>query len=269
MFAINVMNVSSFWAGTPAHPGETLCPPGPYNSSASCGYPKWHPMQILGPPRLKGYGSVERYGDSTYSFAPGSIAGEKWKDADAYLRFDWDAPGNFLLYGYTEFVEVLFERKSYVQRVEVGEPLGGSQMARHSLGAPFDAVLYCAGMGAIVRILLMRPSGEWFTFWESLLQRGDPTLMGTFEKRSEYRVFEPLDVCQATFPTDHLRIEYDTRTVPECRIDARVARSIRLGRSCVRALAVGDFVCCAAQSDWLLSGPSVLGPIGTNSTMSR
>jgi hypothetical protein len=81
-------------------------------------------MQILGPPRLRGVGSVERYGDSSYAFAPGSTDGEKGKDGDAYLQFDWDAPANFLQYGYTEFIEVRFATKSYVQHVEVGEPRG-------------------------------------------------------------------------------------------------------------------------------------------------
>lgn len=59
----------------------------------------------------------------------------------------------------------------------------------------------------------MHPSGEWFTFWESQLLRGDPSIEYIFVKRSEYRVFEPFDVCQTNFPTDRLRLELDTRTV--------------------------------------------------------
>ena len=68
-------------------------------------------------------------------------------------------------------------------------------------------------MASIVRILLMHPSGEWFTFWESQLLRGDPSIEYIFVKRSEYRVFEPFDVCQTNFPADRLRLELDTRTV--------------------------------------------------------
>ena len=68
-------------------------------------------------------------------------------------------------------------------------------------------------MASIVRILLMHPSGEWFTFWESQLLRGDPSIEYLFSKRSEYRIFEPLDVCQTNFPTDRLRLELDTRSV--------------------------------------------------------
>jgi hypothetical protein len=127
MFAINVINVSSFWAGTPAATdGEALCPPGAYNSSESCGYPKWHPMQIVGPPRLQGDMSVEQSGDSFYAFAPGSEDGDgkRMKGGDAYLHFDWDASAAFLQYGYTEFIEVRIATKSYIQRVEVGEPRG-------------------------------------------------------------------------------------------------------------------------------------------------
>jgi hypothetical protein len=126
MYAQQVTNVSTFWPAGP-NAGEALCPPDvPFNSSASCGYPKWHPMQILGPPRLEGYGSVLRYGDSSYAWCPSSKEGKAGltKNSDAYLRFEWNPSANFEQYGYTEFIELRFETKSYVQRIEVGEPRG-------------------------------------------------------------------------------------------------------------------------------------------------
>ena len=83
-------------------------------------------MQILGPPRLEGYGSVLRYGDSPYAWCPSSKQGKAGltKDGDLYLRFEWNPNATFEQYGYTEFIELRFETKSYVQRIEVGEPRG-------------------------------------------------------------------------------------------------------------------------------------------------
>lgn len=126
MYAQQVTNVSTFWPAGP-NTGEVLCPPDvPFNSSASCGYPKFHPMQILGPPRLEGYGSIRRYGDSSYAWCPSSKEGKAGltKEGDSYLRFEWNPNATFEQYGYTEFIELRFETKSYVQRVEVGEPRG-------------------------------------------------------------------------------------------------------------------------------------------------
>ncbi len=70
-------------------------------------------------------------------------------------------------------------------------------------------------MGSIVRILALHPSGEWVVFWESLLQRGDSPIEYLFRKRQEYRVFEPLDVCETPFKTARIRLELDTRTVAD------------------------------------------------------
>jgi hypothetical protein len=143
MYAQQVTNVSTFWPAGP-NTGEVLCPPDvPFNSSASCGYPKFHPMQILGPPRLEGYGSIRRYGDSSYAWCPSSKEGKAGltKEGDSYLRFEWNPKENFLQYGWTEFIELRFETKSYVQRVEVGEPRGTAY--RPSSDDPlFDA--FCA-----------------------------------------------------------------------------------------------------------------------------
>ena len=58
-----------------AHDREVLCWPNastPYNDRrpAGCGYKKWHPYQILGPPE-----DLPPYGDSTRAFAYSNMSG--------------------------------------------------------------------------------------------------------------------------------------------------------------------------------------------------
>jgi hypothetical protein len=194
MYASTVKNVSSFW---PAGPNPKL-PPCPFampaNSSAEklgCGYPQWHPFQILGLP------STSRYGDSDESWCPSSRLGDSGFAAggDSYIRFAWDPSLSFQKDGFTEFIEVGFSSAVYVHSIEIGEP---------------------RGMGSVVRIRALDPSGgDYYTLWESPDGEGDPTVQYRYNLRTEYRVFRPFPICQTTFKTDTIRIEMDTRTVTD------------------------------------------------------
>jgi len=83
----------------------------------------------------------------------------------------------------------------YVHRIEIGEPRGA---------------------GSIVRIkALRRETGEYVTLWESVDGEGDPRVQYRSQARSEYRVFTPYPICETTFETDTIRLEMDTRTVPD------------------------------------------------------
>ena len=192
MYASAVTNVSSFF---PAGPNPKPCPFSmPTNSSAEtlrCGYPPWHPFQILGKP------STDAYGDSRESWCPSSRLGDSGFAAggDSYIRFAWDPSLSFQKDGYTEFIEVGFPSAVYVHSIEIGEP---------------------RGMGSIVRIKAFNPSeGDYFTVWESLTGEGDLSTHNRFQLRNEYRVFAPFPICQTTFKTDSIRIEMDTRTITD------------------------------------------------------
>jgi hypothetical protein len=166
----------------------------PANSSAGklgCGYPQWHPFQILGTP------STDSYGDSEESWCPASKLGDTAFAAggDGYIRFAWDPSLSFEKDGFTEFIEVGFATAVYVHFIEIGEP---------------------RGMGSIVRIRAFNAvEGDYQTIWESSSGEGDPTVQYRHQQRSEYRIFRPLPICQTTFRTDTIRIEMDTRTVTD------------------------------------------------------
>ena len=194
MYAATVKNVSSFWPAGP-NPKKPPCPFSmPANSSAEqrgCGYPQWHPFQILGPQ------STASYGDNEESWCPATRLGESGfaANGDGYLRFAWDASRSFREDGFTEFIEVGFSTPVYVHSIEIGEP---------------------RGMGSIVRIRAFNPlEGDYSTVWESPTGEGDPTVQYQFQLRTEYRVFLPFPICQTTFKTDTLRIEMDTRRVTD------------------------------------------------------
>ena len=194
MFASIVKNVSTFWPSGP-NPKKPPCPFSmPANSSAeqlACGYPQWHPFQILGKP------STDSYGDSDESWCPSSRLGDNGflAGGDGYIQFAWDPSLSFKKYGYTEFIEVSFPTPVYVLSIEIGEP---------------------RGMGSIVRIQAFNPStGDYSTVWESPDGEGDPIVQYRHQLRTEYRVFRPFPICQTTFKTDTIRIELDTRTVTD------------------------------------------------------
>ncbi len=194
MFASIVRNVSSFWPSGP-NPKKPPCPFSmPANSSAeqlACGYPQWHPFQILGKP------STDSYGDSDESWCPSSRLGDNGclAGGDSYIQFAWDPSLSFQKYGYTEFIEVEFPTAVFVQSIEIGEP---------------------RGMGSIVRIqALDAMSGDYHTLWQSPTGEGDMAVHYVFQTRSEYRVFTPFPLCETTFKTAWIRIEMDTRTVTD------------------------------------------------------
>jgi hypothetical protein len=194
MYASTVKNVSSFWPAGP-NPKKPPCPfTMPANASAEklgCGYPQWHPLQIVGKP------STDSYGDSDESWCPSSRLGDSGfhSGGDGYIQFAWDPVFSFKKYGFTEFIEAGFPTAVYLQSIEIGEP---------------------RGMGSIVRIKAFDAvQGDYYTVWESPDGEGDPTTQYRSELRTEYRVFRPFPICRTAFKTDTIRIEMDTRTVTD------------------------------------------------------
>ena len=196
MFASYVRNVSSFWPTGP-HDGEQMCwfnasQPYAKRLPESCGYPYWHPLQILGPPRPD-----KKYGSSFHAWSPGSTDGRGSfaTGGDGYLQFAHNPSASYDADHYTEFIELGFDTVPvYIQEIEVGEN---------------------RGVGTILQIEAKDPSGEYAVLWQSPIRQGDPVLEWVAKSYQEYREFGPLDLCQTTFKTDHIRLKLDTRSVPD------------------------------------------------------
>ena len=119
MFASAVLNVSTFWPADDAHEGEQLCwANASYTDRrpSGCGYPKWHPYQILGPPA-----DVLLYGDSSRAAAFSTMSGAAGfaEGGDEYLKFAHDPGLSLERFGYSEFIEVSFEQDSHIQAIEI------------------------------------------------------------------------------------------------------------------------------------------------------
>ena len=147
----------------------------------------YHPIQVLGEQ------STTSFGDNVYAWSP------LWKDGgtsyaeggDDIITFAHDPVAYFTANGSYEYIEVSFEESKYITGVEIGE---------------------CRGMGSIVKVMAWSETGKkYYTLWEGTASNDIQKHHALFQS---YRVFGP-SICQPPFKSDRVRIELDTKTVPD------------------------------------------------------
>ena len=165
-YASTVANCSSFWGGSKDwSPLQTLGPQDCPNVASDCTN-AWSPLTESG----------------TGGFASGSGQG---------LSFANDPDAMYNEWGYTEYLELLYNNPIYPSAILIGEN---------------------RGMGAIKNILAKDPYGNWMTVWTT--PTVDDSIKNYYYKYNQYRVFVPT-LCLPPFPTNHLRFEMDTRDVSD------------------------------------------------------
>ena len=165
-YATGVANVSSFWGGSM----------------------DWSPYQALGPQDCPAVAA-----DCTKAWCPLTMNGDDGLEQGSGngLHYSNNPNAMYETFGYTEYIELLYDKPVYPTSVLVGEN---------------------RGMGAIKNILAKDPYGNWMTLWTA--SSIDATIENLYYKYNQYRVFIP-DICLPPFLTKHLRYEIDTRNVPD------------------------------------------------------
>jgi hypothetical protein len=67
-------------------------------------------------------------------------------------------------------------------------------------------------MGCVKNILAKDFLGNWMTIYS--VRTVDPSIQTLYSEFSQYRYFYP-DVCGTPFLTNHIRLELDTKTIPD------------------------------------------------------
>jgi hypothetical protein len=160
-YATTIKNVSSFWGGS-------------YD---------WSPFQALGPQ------SSFVYGDSRLSWCPLTQDGTGGFSSDCANGICYASNPDVLYdkYGYTEYLELGYDKPVYVTDLLIGEN---------------------RGMGAIKNILAKDPTGQWMTLYS--VDAVDPSVQALYSEFHQYRLFKPA-ICGTPFATSHLRFEMNTR----------------------------------------------------------
>jgi len=178
-YAKRVVNTSSYWT----------------DSSGS-----WSAVKILGEGDcVRSYSDCSNAWCPAQKFPAGKVASNTYTDAEGvartypFTRPDWDSSAVLDERGYSEFIEVEFERPIYITEVEIGEP---------------------RGCGSVVNILAKQYRGDG----ESSLfrQAADTTCDspdGEQRLGQRMRFWSPNPVCHTPFLSDRVRLELDTRAV--------------------------------------------------------
>eukprot|EP00633_Aureoumbra_lagunensis_P004309 CAMPEP_0197314698 /NCGR_PEP_ID=MMETSP0891-20130614/34904_1 /TAXON_ID=44058 ORGANISM="Aureoumbra lagunensis, Strain CCMP1510" /NCGR_SAMPLE_ID=MMETSP0891 /ASSEMBLY_ACC=CAM_ASM_000534 /LENGTH=1427 /DNA_ID=CAMNT_0042803265 /DNA_START=275 /DNA_END=4555 /DNA_ORIENTATION=+ len=173
-YVIDVIDVSSYWVSP---------------SNDEYDYPYWHPFMVLGEQ------SVDVYGDSRLAWSPLNRAAPDgiYQDGDDLISFGpWNPRENLEKYGYSEFIEVVFETPVYVQEIIIGMP---------------------RGMGAVVTV---KAWDNTTTGYQTLFSdEADADYERYMQLTNQYSYFAPYPLCETAFLTNRIRIEMDTLTVSD------------------------------------------------------
>ena len=145
----------------------------------------YHPVQV------EGAQDVFAFGDSIYTWSPLYRTGDGGlsEGGDDRISFSYNPTELYAQFGYTEYIEVNFTESVYVNAIDVGEN---------------------RGMGATEHIKI-KFGDDWVSVYDGV---ADNTIQEFHSRVSQYRTFSP-SVCQFTFKTNEVRLELDTKAVPD------------------------------------------------------
>eukprot|EP00456_Euglypha_rotunda_P015386 TRINITY_DN1493_c0_g1_i12.p1 TRINITY_DN1493_c0_g1~~TRINITY_DN1493_c0_g1_i12.p1 ORF type:complete len:1556 (+),score=196.48 TRINITY_DN1493_c0_g1_i12:647-4669(+) len=141
------------------------------------------PWEILGKQ------DVTKYGDSPRTWCPLTLTGDdKFENFSMNgLNFSWNPATAYTKFGYTEYIELAFDHEVYAFSVEVG---------------------MCRGMGSLVNVKAKSPEG-WKSLWS---QPASTQILQTAAATKSYYTYQ-ISLCETTYKTNSLRLEYNTRDV--------------------------------------------------------
>ncbi|KAL1522821.1 hypothetical protein AB1Y20_017790 [Prymnesium parvum] len=181
--AVDVLDVSSFWLSTW----------------------RFHPLQILGEQ------DIFEYGDSVYSWSPrfrnGDSLGEYESGGDEApvtihnvtkaMSYRYNPSLTFDKFGYTEFIELKFERPVFPTGVRIGENRG------------MCSVVLIQGRNSAT------PNSSFVDLWASgETPESRAACWNEYDLAKRYRIFSP-SICEHQGQVDILRLQLDTRSIDD------------------------------------------------------